>query len=378
MTEDKPNKWAALTDDTQDQGYLKAGFLGFQKSGKSYTAGLLACAVRRHFELPGPVAMFDTESGSQYLKNAIMELTGQPLLARRAHAFDILLKWGQDCEKLGVSVAIVDSITHPWRELCETYLKQKNEARERVGRPRQGRLEFQDWNTLKGRWHQWTDFYLNSKLHIIISGRAGFEWEFVENEEGKQELRKTGIKMKTEGEFGFEPSLLVELERLQLREGQKRIIREATVLGDRFAAIDGATTKFLDLREGTGPPPHEKHMEAVWAFFKPHVELLKAGAHVEVDTKTASGFEFDSDADDASRAWKRSRDIVLEEIKGELVKEYPGTAAKNQSAKAKILERAFGTTSWTKVECMKPAELQAGLTRVRTVIQLEKKAEATA
>lgn len=370
------DKWAALTDDTQDQGYLKAGFLGFPKSGKSYTAALLACAVRKHFKLPGPIAMFDTESGSQYLKNTIKELAGEPLLAKRARAFDTLLRWGQDCAKLGVSVAIVDSITHPWRELCETYLKQKNEARERANRPRQGRLEFQDWNVLKGRWGQWTDFFLNSPLHIIIAGRAGFEWEFVETDEGKKELQKTGVKMKTEGEFGFEPSLLVELERIQQRDTKKRITRVATVLGDRFAAIDGATTRFVDLREGTEPPPHDKHMEAVWTFFKPHVELLTAGAHAKVDTKTASGFEFDSDSEEASRSYRRSRDILLEEIKNELLKAYPSQTAKDKVAKVAALERAFDTNSWTKVECKRPEQLQAGLQLLRTTISLAKKEEA--
>ena len=35
------------------QGHLKAGFLGFQGSGKTMTATLLAIGTRRHFKLAG-------------------------------------------------------------------------------------------------------------------------------------------------------------------------------------------------------------------------------------------------------------------------------------------------------------------------------------
>src|SRR6185503_10075486 len=103
-----------------------------------------------------------------------------------------------------------------------------------------------------------TDFYLNSKLHIIICGRAGFDYDYEENEETqRKELIKTGIKMKTEGEFGFEPSLLVEMEAVQnLAQGGGRgkknaapkagvsVTRRAVVLKDRFSVIDGAMTSF--------------------------------------------------------------------------------------------------------------------------------------
>ena len=43
------------------QGYLKAGFLGFPKSGKTFTSFRLAFGVRKHFGLKGRIAMFDTE-----------------------------------------------------------------------------------------------------------------------------------------------------------------------------------------------------------------------------------------------------------------------------------------------------------------------------
>src|SRR5262245_48093468 len=94
------------------QGYLKAGFLGFQKSGKSYTAAELAIGVRQFFKLAGPIAMFDTEGGSEYLAGRIKQQTGADLVGVRSRAFDDMVAFGHECVAAGVAVAIVDSVTH--------------------------------------------------------------------------------------------------------------------------------------------------------------------------------------------------------------------------------------------------------------------------
>jgi hypothetical protein len=47
-----------------------------------------------------------------------------------------------------------------------------------------------------------------------LCGRAGYEYDHEENEDGGKDLIKIGTKMKAEGEFGFEPSLVIEMERL--------------------------------------------------------------------------------------------------------------------------------------------------------------------
>ena len=75
------------------------------------------------------------------------------------------------------------------------------------------RLQFDDWGYLKGEWRKFTDLFINSNLHIILCGRAGYEYDYFEDEAGKKQLEKTDIKMKAEGEMGYEPSLLVLMER---------------------------------------------------------------------------------------------------------------------------------------------------------------------
>ncbi len=338
------------------QGYLKAGFLGFPKSGKTWTAMLLACGTRDMFSLPGAVAMFDTEGGSEYIAREILKRTGQPMIGVRSRKFDDLIAVGHEAEKNGIAVLIVDSITHPWRELCDAYLKQLNEQRIRKHKDPQTRLEFQDWQKIKPKWAKWTEFYLNSKLHVIICGRAGFEYDFEEREDGSgKDLVKTGVTMKTEGEFGFEPSLLVQMERVQIAEdGGKRFkgfTHRATVIGDRFNVLDGATADEPD-----------------FPFFAPHLKMLTPGAHAPVNAEPGSDFGLDAEGDDAYGRERKLRVILCEKAQAELLLRWPGQTAKEKKAKVDAIREAFATTSWTEVETrLDSAALQRGLETIQAM-----------
>lgn len=356
----------ALLQSLNDQpGFLKAGFLGFNKSGKTWTAILLALGVRKLFGLTGPIAFFDTEGGSQYVADMVKKETEMDLVGIKSRSLDDLSATVDECVASGVSVLVAESMTHVWRELCESYLRDVNEQRKRtMGSkfyPRKT-LEFQDWGPLKRLWaERWADRYLNAPLHIIIAGRAGYEYDMEENEEThKKELTKTGIKMKTEGEFGFEPSLLVEMQREQEPDkdapGGFRIVRRATVIGDRFGVIDGATT--------TNP---------TFEFFLPHVGRLRPGAHTLIDMslKTQTGADEDGDTD-----WHRERKtraILCEEIQGDLVNAYPGQTATEKKSKTDLIHMAFNTRSWTAVESMPSERLREGLAQIRA--ELRKSAE---
>ncbi len=249
----------ALTKLTNEAGYLKAGFLGFAKSGKSFTAAKLAIGTIKLFKLDGPVALFDTESGSNYIAEMVRTETGKDLIGVRARSFDALMQFSRDCVAEKVSVAIIDSISHPWVELCDSFLAQLNESRKAKNWAPLQKLEFAQWASIKKIWEQWPNFFLNSQLHIIMCGRAGYEWEMTTNEEtGRKELEKTGIKMKTEKELGFEPSLLVQMEREQVPDGQGgfKMVHTATILGDRFnvAELPAGRYRIETLKRGASCP----------------------------------------------------------------------------------------------------------------------------
>jgi len=339
------------------QGYLKAGFLGFAKSGKTYTAALLAIETRRRTGAAAPIALFDTEGGGEYVAGRIKAATGQNPVGCKGRSLKDLMDMGRECEKGAASVLIVDSITHVWREVCQAYLQQVNKARESMGKPKRVRLEFQDWATIKEYWSTWADWYLNSQLHIIICGRAGFEWDFEEHESADgqvhKELVKTGIKMKVEGEFGFEPSLLVEMERVQIPDagGKFSIVHRARVLGDRFGILDGK---------------EQENPDGAW--FGPHLDLLTPGAANVVETEAKSDLGVDETGDAAWQRERKDRTILAEEIQGEIVKAYPGQSKEEKQAKVLLIERCFGTKSWAKVEGMNAAQLKEGLEAVRKAL----------
>src|SRR3990167_3393095 len=214
------------------QCYLKMGIIGLAGSGKTFTAshtaiGLVNIIKEKNLKESGkPVYFADTETGSSYVKHHF-ESCGIELATAKTRAFSDLINIVNE-EEADASVLILDSISHFWREFTESYAKKKNT----------NRLEFKDWDYLKTEWGKFTDRFVNSKLHIIMCGRMGYEYDFFTDDDGKRQLEKTAVKMKAETETGYEPSLLVWMERSMDLKTNK-VIREAHVLKERFDVIDG-------------------------------------------------------------------------------------------------------------------------------------------
>ncbi len=346
-------------------GFVKGGALGFAGSGKTYTLTCLAIGIRKQFKLDGPIGMFDTEAAAQYVAPMVKAETGNDLVGFQSRVLRDSIDFLKSCKEQGVSVAIVDSVTHLWREVCDSYMKQVNEALAKKGKNPRTRLEFQDWGPIKAKWEEFANLYLNIPMHVLIAGRAGYEYDYEDREDGTgKDLVKTGIKMKTEGEFGFEPSLLFQMERVQLGgDGKimKKIAHRCTVLKDRFGVLDG--------KECDDP---------TFAFFKPFVDLLTPGSHAAV----ATGGQTDMGVGEAGDAeWSRerkTRTIYCEEIQGLLTAAFPGQSADDKKAKATIIFRLFGTYSWTAVESCESGKLKAGLDAMQGAIEEYRKAGAPA
>ncbi len=330
------------------QGYLKAGFQGFASSGKTYTATSLAIGVRNHMGLKGPIAFFDTEGGSVYVKERIQAATGMEAVGTRSRAFVDLMETVSECEKEGISVLIVDSITHVWEEVQKAHMARVNEniKRRSGGRaPARHRLEFQDWGPIKQQWGEWTTAFLNSKLHIIFCGRAGFTYDHEMNDEtGKKELVKTGTKMKAENEFGYEPSLLIEMEGIKERGKKGVAVHRATILKDRWDVING-----------------QEFDDPTFEAFLPHVSRLTPGAHAPIDTAVKTTPIIDIEGHDD----RKRREILVEELDNELTKAFPTNTAEAKVKRIHLLEQVFGTSSKVKIESMGADQLRSGLDKVK-------------
>ncbi len=321
--------------------YLKAGFLGFAKSGKTHTAIEMALGTRELFKLDGPIAMYDSEAGSDYWAGRVEKRTGKPMLVVKSRSLTDLIETVKECISLGVSVLVVDSVTHVWREVCDAYLGELQIAARKKNWREPDRLEFQDWSRIKAKWAAWPDLYLNSPLHIVVCGRAGHEYEYETNDRGKKELIKTGIKMKVEAEFGFEPSILVEMERDWTATDPPRMVNRATVIGDRFDLMNGKTCD-----------------SPTFEFFKPFVELLAPRNHTPVDTTIKTEYGLDSErADDWARE-KKLREIAAEKIQAAFVSAgMDGQGKEEKKRRVDALRKYFGSDSWIEVSEKTPSAL---------------------
>jgi len=338
--------------------FLKAGFLGFAGSGKTHTVGLLAAELCRHYKYTGKVALFDTENTAFQVRRVLSNVGGPAVHAANARSFGQMCAFARAVEagkNECAPVLIVDSITHVWRELCDSYMRQLNQAREAQGQPPRRRMTLQDICRIKEIWYPWPTYFLNSRLHILICGRAGYEWGQEEDDSGNKELVKTGIKMKVEGEFGFEPSLVVQMV-LNQREQAGRFVLEHTayILKDRLGLLTGK-----EIKEPAGN---------AWTEYLSELDAIEAGT-VDAQTETATGADVDGNT-----AWsreKRQRQINAEEIKAEFEKRAGGQTADAKARRIGLMESAFGTPSWTAIENMHSDKQRAGLVALRAALDAE-------
>lgn len=327
--------------------FLKMGLMGFAGSGKTWTSclvamGLYKAAIKKGMPYAGrPVFFIDTEGGSDYIAKDF-EDAEVPLMVLRTRAFADLKAAMVEAEA-SASVLIIDSISHFWAEFQEAYKEQKKRKRG---------LEFSDWAVVKQEWRKsFTEPYLNSNLHIIMCGRASYEYDNYTDEAGKKQIEKSGVKMNAEKEMGFEPSLLVYMEHATDPD-TKKVSRKAIVMKDRFRVLDG--------KELENP---------TFKSFVPHIERLNWGAEQGgVDVTRTSKDMIEPDTFDRRKV---DREIVLEEIKGLFTKHF-GSSQDDKRKKLELMEAAFGTVAEVALEKrISLEELITGYDRCH--LQLEKK-----
>ena len=344
----------ALQEFGQGVGYFKGGIYGNAGSGKTWTTTLLALGIKKYLKHPGRIAFCDTETGVEYINHLVKAETGQNVMGVKTRSLGDAIEFVKECEKQQVAVAIIDSTTHIWEEVQKTFLKNINDKLLAAGRSIRSKIEWQDRGPLNDIWQKFTDLYLNSKLNIIICGRAANIWEMEVNEEtGKKELNRVGTKMKTQSEMAYEPSFLAEMVREQKYvDGAQVVVRTMTVLKERFGVIDG-----------------KQFENPTFEAILPHIERLMPGANNTVDTTRKTDIPANLEGDQEWHDEKKKRAIFCEEIQAVLLKSFPGRSAPEVVAKNELVNRAFGTPSWTAVESMPSTQLKRGLEDLPKLIE---------
>jgi hypothetical protein len=320
--------------------YFKAAFEGFAGSGKTHTAALVAIGIHQRIKSKKPVVIFDTEKAAKFLKPLFAEAGIEVLVRESKSLADLKITMQKMSEGLS-DLLIVDSISHVWEEYLQAYAK-------KVGRTR---LQFQDWGIIKPTWKaEFSDPFVQGQYHAIFTGRAGYEYDNELNEEtGKREIYKSGVKMKVEGETAYEPDILVYMERFEKILGEeKKVWREATIVKDRSTLLDGKTYK---------NPSYEHFAPAIDALLE---NPVKRDALVMPEGDTAMLFRTEED----KMQWRRERDKAMEELDGLLTRIDPAATGKGKQLKLDLLDEVFGTTSMTAIGEMRPEEIMDGYKKI--------------
>lgn len=345
--------------DNSQPTFAKVGIYGAAGTGKTRTAYEIAVGLIKEKKIGKPVVFFDTEKGSDWILPLFTE-AGIKCFVKKSRSFKDLLKAVELAEK-EASFMIVDSISHVWRELTNSYLSQLNKDRRKFLEDKYSkqwvdknfkpsiRLEFQHWGQIKPMWAKFTDRFLNSHLHMIVCGRAGDIYEYQEDEKGKKELIKSGTKMATEKELSYEPSLLIEMQR-KIINGKEKL----------FGFVEKDRSDKINQKEFELPK---------YSDFKPHFDFINIGGvngQNSFDSNSESLFEGKTlEPGDEFANEKKKRKELSEEVKGLLELKIPGTSADAKQKKNSLINDVFRTLSWTKVENMPSDKLREGLELLR-------------
>lgn len=316
--------------------FLKANFYGFAGTGKTYTAAQIAVGLHKKIKSEKPIIIFDTERAAKFLKSLFKENKIEALVRESRSLADLKETMRRMREGAG-DILIIDSITHVWEEYLQSYSR-------KVGRTR---IQFQDWAIIKPTWKaEFSDPFVNDPYHIIMTGRAGYEYESEINEETqRREIYKSGVKQKVEGETAYEPDLLVMMNRFEDVLGkEKKVWREGTVIKDRSTILDGKTFK---------NPTYEDFAPSIEALLE---NPVPRNAHVLPEGDTALLFK----TEEEKAELRKERDRWIEEIEGLLTRIAPSSTGKDKQLKLDLLEFIFGTTSETALRELHPQDLKEG------------------
>jgi hypothetical protein len=353
-----------LTAAQLDNSKFKAAVRGASGSGKTWWATAVAIGLHKAIGSKKPIAFWDTENALSYVLPHFQH-NGIQVVELKARAFKLANNFFDEAEAT-CDIAIIDSVTHVWEELIQSFKERKHKEK----------LAVWDWGIIKPEYREGIlNRIVNTPLHLIVCGRITDIYEYVQID-GDKVLTTTGSKMSAEKNTEYEPSLTVELEKFTMTEDELKaaamaqkggapnlkLIKKAsrfrmTVIKDR-ANVLGGVYEFE-------PHPGE-FVEAdneIWNAVKPFCDALNiGGAHVGVNLGVKSTGIFES-PDTSYQERERQKTILLEEVEAELKTNF-GQSKEDKSGLIALLKEAFGTPSWTAIQSMDIERIRRGHARI--------------
>ena len=176
---------------------IKIGISGVSGAGKTYSALLLASGLADWSK----VCIIDTENGSADLYDNLGGYNVYPLDA--PYTPERYIDAIQECEKAGMEVIIIDSVTHEWNGKGGIL-----ETNEIIAQTRFKGNSWAAWSVSTPKHQKFIEAMLTSNCHIIACSRSKTD---TISEGGK--VKKIGLKEEQREGFDYEFSLFFTIDR---------------------------------------------------------------------------------------------------------------------------------------------------------------------
>ncbi len=181
---------------TRQKAKIRLGLSAVSGGGKTYSGLLIAKGIAGSWD---KVAIIDSENYSADLYAHLGDYNVLPISA--PFTPEKYIEAIKECEKAGMEVIIVDSITHEWDGKGGCL-----EIVESLGG------KYQDWAKVTPRHQAFIDAIVQSPCHIITTVRRKQDYEMVKDGNGKVKIEKGGLREITREGFEYELTINLELD----------------------------------------------------------------------------------------------------------------------------------------------------------------------
>lgn len=181
---------------TRKKAKIRLGLSAVSGGGKTYSALMVAKGICGDWS---KVAIIDSENSSADLYAHLGDYNVLPLTP--PFAPERYIEAIHACEKAGMEVIIVDSITHEWDGKGGCL-----EIVESLGG------KYQDWAKVTPRHQAFIDAILHSPCHILTTVRRKQDYEMTKDSSGKVKVEKSGLREVTREGFEYELTINLEMD----------------------------------------------------------------------------------------------------------------------------------------------------------------------